>query len=452
MPSSIKGINSLIREFIDKKEERINWPPDRLKSFRNTALRIFMERIKSKSTWHSKRLKDVDCSNITEDDLASIPSMSKNDLLNNFDEIVTVPNLKLRICKNHLKTEASGGGFINRRYRVSISGGTSGNPALTVFNTREFQLNAMSSLRLISRWAKQNNFIEDKKRIVRITTPDPVFRSQHVARSLNSTYIISIVNPIQSIIAELNMIQPDILFTYPSILPRLAEEAQEGRLKISPKLIIGGAEPMLVEHASAVKRVWNSKLFDGWGSTEVGVLAVASGYDPGMLLLDDFVILEPVNKDGLPVKKGEQTEKVFVTPLFRYTLPLLRYEVTDQVNFIDTPASCGSGFRRISNVENRLEDVFKYYGSIEVHPKLFLSILGAEVSILEYQVHQTKKGADVLVTSNKNVDCDRLKKLITAGLLESGLQNPVVSIKIVDRIGRTGAAKKFKRFFPLNGK
>jgi phenylacetate-CoA ligase len=49
---------------------------------------------------------------------------------------------------------------------------------------------------------------------------------------------------------------------------------------------------------------------------------------------------------------------VYVTAIANPTLPLIRFELTDQVTFLDGPCACGSAHRLIADVESRLDDVF----------------------------------------------------------------------------------------------
>ena len=86
-----------------------------------------------------------------------------------------------------------------------------------------------------------------------------------------------------------------------------------------------------------------------------------------------------------------------MTAVANPTLPLIRFELTDQVTLLDTPCPCGSAHRLIADVESRLDDVFTYPGGQVVHPLVFGSLLGRDPGIVEYQVRQTPSGAEVLI-------------------------------------------------------
>src|SRR6266436_5075795 len=66
----------------------------------------------------------------------------------------------------------------------------------------------------------------------------------------------------------------------------------------------------------------------------------------------------PVSSRGHPVPPGERADKIYVTNLFNHTLPLIRYEITDEVTLLDEPCRCGSGHRLIADPQGRLDDTF----------------------------------------------------------------------------------------------
>ena len=139
---------------------------------------------------------------------------------------------------------------------------------------------------------------------------------------------------------------------------------------------------------------------------------------------------------------------MYLTNLFNRVLPLIRYELEDEMTFLDEPCPCGSAHRRIDDIQGRLDDVFRYEDSVQVHPHLFRSALGRHRDILEYQVRQTKRGADIAVRCVGALEAAELQREIAAGLTASGLERPSVSIRQVKGLERVGTGK-LKRFVPL---
>lgn len=78
-------------------------------------------------------------------------------------------------------------------------------------------------------------------------------------------------SPVQEIVAGLNEVQPTMLGGYPSGLYPLVHEARAGRLRIRPKRIWVGAEPLLPEIRSALEETFGAPVRNGYGSSEVAI-------------------------------------------------------------------------------------------------------------------------------------------------------------------------------------
>jgi phenylacetate-CoA ligase len=232
------------------------------------------------------------------------------------------------------------------------------------------------------------------------------------------------------------------------VLHALALAAQDGALKISPRAVISASEPLLPEIRAVIGAAWDAKLFNWWATTEAGQVASSCGIGSGMHLSDDLLIIEPVDVDGRPVQTGARAAKVYVTNLFNPTLPLIRYELTDEVTFLGSPCPCGSAHRLVDDVLGPLDDNFTYPGVGTAHAHLFRSRLGQHRGIVEYQVCQTPAGADIAVRCIGSLDTAPLAQVLTEDLKQVGLAAPRVTITKVAAIERHSMGK-LKRFIAL---
>lgn len=66
-----------------------------------------------------------------------------------------------------------------------------------------------------------------------------------------------------------------------------------------------------------------------------------------------------------------RSDKIYLTAIANPTLPLIRFEMTDQVELLDRQCACGSAHRLIADVEGRIDDAFAYEGGVLVHPHVF---------------------------------------------------------------------------------
>src|SRR3954468_839548 len=81
-----------LRAFADRlplDAERLTWPLERLHRLRDERLRTLLRTAKAPPPCHAERLAGVDVDAATGADMAAIPTMTKTDVMEHWDEIVT---------------------------------------------------------------------------------------------------------------------------------------------------------------------------------------------------------------------------------------------------------------------------------------------------------------------------------------------------------------------------
>jgi phenylacetate-coenzyme A ligase PaaK-like adenylate-forming protein len=426
--------------------ERLTWSQERVQAERTRGLRTLLRVAKEYSPWHRERLAHLDPSRVTEADLATIPPMTKDDLMRHFDAILATRDVSRDHAEAHLDG-LIGGAYLRGHYHVVASGGSSGVRGVFLFDWEGWLLCALTQQRFRAR-ARAHLGI----------TPDAVSavvaggKATHMSYAISQTFGRNLVSvsatlPIREMVARLNALQPVVLGGYPSILFALASEASAGRLSVHPRLVMCGSEPLLPEMRHRIEDVWSVRAMNGYFTSE-GASASDCGIGRGMHLNEDVCIFEPVDVEGRPVVAGQRTAKVYVTPLFNHVQPLIRYELTDEVTLRDDVCPCGSAMRRIDDIEGRNDDLFTYAGGVIVHPMAFRSPLGRERSVIEYQVRQTAHGAAIALRSTGQVDLEALRRAVEHELRTLGVLEPQITIHVVEGFDRH-ATGKLKRFFPL---
>ena len=66
---------------LPREIDRVTWPLEQLWALRDQRLRELIWHAKSHSPWHAKRLKHIDPTTLSGDDLSAIPAMTKADLM-----------------------------------------------------------------------------------------------------------------------------------------------------------------------------------------------------------------------------------------------------------------------------------------------------------------------------------------------------------------------------------
>jgi phenylacetate-coenzyme A ligase PaaK-like adenylate-forming protein len=245
----------------------------------------------------------------------------------------------------------------------------------------------------------------------------------------------------------LNRFQPTDLFAYPSMLHRLAGEMRRGRLSISPWELNCGAEPLLPDARAEIEATFGRPVMNLYAAAEAGVIARSYPGSAGLHLNEDIAVYEPVEADGRPVAAGTTAAKLLVTNVINHALPLIRYELADELTMLAEPNPGPWTGRRIADIEGRIDGTFVYDGEVEVHVHLFRSALGRRRQVLEYQVRQTPAGADIAVAcTSPGFDADGLARELVESLAALGVARPQVSITEVETIARSGTTGKLRRF------
>ena len=120
-----------------------------------------------------------------------------------------------------------------------------------------------------------------------------------------------------------------------------------------------GAEPHSEDMRRRIETAYGLKAYNSYGLSEMNGPGVAfeCPEQNGMHVWEDAFLLEVVHPETLePVGPGEVGELVF-TNLTRQGMPLLRYRTRDLASFDDAPCACGRGFRRLSRIQGRSDDM-----------------------------------------------------------------------------------------------
>ena len=110
---------------------------------------------------------------------------------------------------------------------------------------------------------------------------------------------------------------------------------------------------------------------------------------------DDWLIVEPVDSEGKPVPDGVLSDRIFLTNLYNYTQPFIRYEVTDRVIMHHEPCPCGNPSPWLE-LEGRTDDVTTF---MEGGRKIRIAPLSVYAVLKE--VHELRRFQVLVYAGNK---------------------------------------------------
>ena len=430
--------------------ERCSWDRATLEAHQEQGLRALLGHAIERSPFHRRRLSGVDPSGFRLADLATLPVMTKDEMMASFDDIVTDPRLSLDVVEAHIAGMGGTPRYLLDEFLVLTSGGSSGVRGVFVlgwdaaidFAAPVFRAGILhpTELRPDRRPGRNRlSMVGAGKGYHGTRAAGGVFAGAvYDVQSLPATM------PIDELVAALDEFQPDQLNGYPSRLATLLAEQRAGRLHIAPGKVTFWAEPFDDELRIEVHDTWGARVVNSFGSSE-GLMGMSDPDGATIRLAEDLAIVELVDDDLRPVPPGTPSACVLVTSIFNPVQPLIRYRLDDVM--VEHTVDDGSGLRHVV-VEGRSDDPFRY-GDVVVHPLTFRSVLTGTAAVTEYQVRQTPDGADLQVVASAPVDPAALAATLEASLRTQGVASPVVRIELVDRLERHAATGKIRRFVPL---
>jgi phenylacetate-CoA ligase len=430
--------------------QALDWSREQISRHQTERLRWLMQEAMQSPFWQ-ERLHGVDRDGFDVAHLRDLPTLTKREMMDNWSDLITLRGVSKDEAYRFLDG-LSEDRYFHDEYHLVASGGSSGEPALFLYDWAGWAGCAVPMGRYSTRMASQYPAL---KRDPGVSANVGAGRASHMTFALSSTFapasaapnLIPVSLPLRDIVDKLNALQPVRISGYPSMLLLLTEEARAGRLNIQPHTVQPSSEPLTLATRAAIEEVWNPIIINIWGCSEACCVANSYARDSGMYVNEDFAIVEPVDADNNPVVPGVVSEKVLITNLFNAAQPLIRYELTDQVTVIPEESPSGIPFFRIEDIQGRSDDVLRY-GDTMVHPILFRGPLARTPDVLEFQVFQTVDGASVHYLASDAVDEALLAQTLERALARAGVQSPSVTMHRQDKLMRVGVGK-LKRFFPL---
>lgn len=437
-------------ELLPQYLTRLRWSREQIEAEQTHALRALVRHAVQHSPWHRQRLRHINVDQLTAAQLCEIPPMTKDDLMQNWDVIVTDERCTLAAAEAHLAT-LTGDAYFGVELHLIASGGSSGTRGVFLYDWHGWAVSwlglsrGLFALLLHTGPAASGAFATVSSYIATHATSA---LGQTFSAPDNPTVRAPVTLPLTAIVDILNRTQPAILHTYASMLPPLCEAADSGRLQIHPALIWSTSEPLLPEVRERAEATWKVPVVNGWAASESNGGAFSCWAGSGFHIGEDLNVIEPVDHRGAPVARGERSAKIFLTNLYNRVMPLIRYEITDEFQLADAPCRCGSAYVKVEDVQGRADDIFEYAAGVRVHPLNFRSVLGQQAAVIEYQVRQTFAGAEVDVVARSACDLAALQSILEERLRCVGVSAPEVVVRRVDHIARQGTGK-LKRFVPL---
>jgi phenylacetate-CoA ligase len=426
------------------------WSREQLLAHQRARLRDLLRHAATTSPYYRATLGDA--AEDPEPDLAALPVLTKETLVERFDEIVTDPRLRRADIDAHLAGPAAAEPYLGE-YALFSTSGTTGLRGIVAYDRADMALGIAVSLRAMARQG-----ITPATRLVAIGSPD----SLHLSRRLFGVFqagrkgvpSLSVLTPPADMVRALNAYQPEAIVGYPTVAALLADEQLEGRLDIAPRILAFGSEPVTEDIVRRVVAAWGVRPANVYATTEAPIVANSSPQDPCLDVAEDLLVVEVVDADGRPVPAGTPGERVLITNLAGRAVPLIRYEIGDVVTPAAGPSPAGRPYRRLSGVEGRTADVLRLParagGTVPVHGFRLGRPIAAFPAVRQFQFGSDERGLSLEVVLRPAAPpgvAEALCAALVAEIESAGAVPPPVRVEAVERISReAGPGAKLKLF------
>ena len=170
----------------------------------------------------------------------------------------------------------------------------------------------------------------------------------------------------------------NVILGFPSYLRHLAIVARD-ELGIDPHSLgirtLGSH--LGQEDRQRIEELWNAPCHDAYGTHESGMMAAECGARAGMHIQEDAVILEIADPEtGAMLPEGEKGS-VYITTLYRWGAPQIRFNINDISRIIPEPCPCGGTLKRLDRIFGRNDTMVKLRG-VNVFPEAIGGVVASE--------------------------------------------------------------------------
>lgn len=285
--------------------------------------------------------------------LSAFPKMNKQLLMEHFDELVTISDLRQAELRRFDEQADIGQKLFKDRYHVVHSSGSTGTPGYFVYDERAWTQMLLGIIRA-ALWDMSMpqilKFLWKGPRIVYIAATDGRYGgAMAVGDGIDGVHgdqlFLDVKTPLAEWIRRIEEFKPNMVIGYPSAIKILGELVESGKVTADILRVVSCGEPLGASLRKYLEETFEADVVNIYGASESLAMGVEMSHEEGMHLFDDLNYIE--------VENGA----MYLTSLYNYAQPLIRYQISDQVNLKEPAAQSPYPFTLAGNIMGRNEDL-----------------------------------------------------------------------------------------------
>lgn len=369
--------------------------------------------------------------------LSDFPVIDKGQLLQNFDDLITVSDVTQEEIRRFDAEETTDRKPFKGKYHVVHSSGSTGKPGYFLYDERAWNT-LLSGIIRGALWDMSMpeilRLLAHGPRIVYIAATDGRYGgAMAVGDGIDGVggrqLYLDINLPLAEWVRQLREFRPDIVIGYPSAMKILAELMEQGQVDAKIVRAISCGEPLGTSLRAFLEKQFHTPVVNIYGASESLALGVEGDPKDGMILFDDLNVVEAENG------------KMYLTCLYNFAQPLIRYQLSDNLTLERPKKGSLCSFTRAAGLLGRNEDLLWFEdedGNREfLHP---LAIEGFCIEgLLDYQFRQTGKDtfemlAEISDTASEDAIREEMLCQMKGILREKGLAYVRFHVRFVEEI------------------
>lgn len=353
--------------------------------------------------------------------------------LENFNKIPILTKDIMRKEGNNLYSKD----YQTRKPFENTSGGSTGEPVRFIQDKNFYEWMVATKLyyfhmagkelgeKELKLWGSERDILEGT-----IGIKDKLMNFLYNRRFLNSFRMTQ--ENMKEYLEEINRFKPIVIWAYVDSIFELAKYIEENNLKVySPRAIISAAGNLTNDIRAEIERVFGCKVFNAYGTREVGDIASEKEPKKGLIIYDWFQYLEVIKS------------KIIITNLENYSMPFIRYEIGD----LGELGENDNNFNILKSISGREMEVFKNSRGDILTPEYFIHMIGVvfnDGSIRKFQIIQNKidKITIKAILNKSKGDFNKTMKTIEEKVIKSLMGNNCkIEWEIVKDIPKTKSGK-----------
>lgn len=233
---------------------------------------------------------------------------------------------------------------------------------------------------------------------------------------------------IHSYIKKINRFKPVYFYGYATALYTFAKLMLEHNLKLSCQLngIVSTAEKLYSHQRETIEKAFNTKVINEYGARDGGIIAYECPMG-NMHITSDTLVIEAINVDK--TGKGE----LLITDLFNYSMPRLRYKITDIGILDNTVCSCHSNLPVIKEIIGRENEMFVTKSGNLLHGSYFNHFAKNLIGVKQFQIIQHSQELFTLkIVKNNKFNEREIQEFINH--IKKSFSDASITVKYCDKI------------------